>query len=73
MQLQSPLFVSVLIIGVLGVMHVYASYPRNDAYAPYHGHTISIQDIDAVHWIQAHAHGKDYIVLSNQVTAAASI
>ena len=67
------LFVTVLIIGTMGVMHVYASYPRNDAYIPYHGHTISKHDIEAVHWIDDHANGKDYVVLSNQVTAAASI
>jgi hypothetical protein len=65
--------IAVLILSAVGAMHVYASYPRNDAYVPYHGHTVSRHDISAVHWIRNHAGGKDYVVLANQVSAGAAI
>lgn len=67
------IFVSILFFAVLGIVNLYASYPRNDPYIPYHGHTVSDSDINAVHWINDTAAGKKYIVLSNQVTAVASI
>ncbi len=67
------IFIAILVFSALGAMMVYSSYPRNDAYIPYHGYTISRHDIDAVRWIESDASGKEYAVLANQTTAAASI
>lgn len=49
------------------------SYPSNDVYRSFHGYNVSKADIDAVRAVQAHAHGEPYIVLSNQVVAAAAV
>lgn len=62
-----------LFVSIAAATHVYASYPRNDAYTPYHGYTLAKSDIDAVRWIAAHAGNEEYIVMANQVVAAASI
>jgi hypothetical protein len=51
----------------------YLSYPGNDVYRPFHGWNVSQSDIKAVRYIQDTAHGEPYIVLSNQVVAAAAI
>ncbi|MBI4250461.1 hypothetical protein HY622_02630 [Candidatus Uhrbacteria bacterium] len=67
------LFILFIFIGITAVAHVYASYPHNDAYIPYHGYTIAQTDIDAVRWINSHAGKENYIVLANQVVSAASV
>lgn len=59
-------------IGMLGGSF-YLAYPSNDVYRPFHGWNISRADIEAVRTIQKDATGEPYIVLSNQVVAAAAI
>lgn len=66
------LFVTLLVAGSI-TASLYASYPRNDAFTSYHGYTVSAADIETVHTIHADADTKDFIVLSNQVTASAAI
>lgn len=51
----------------------YLSYPRNDAYASFHGYNVSKADIAAVRAIHADMGTREAVVLSNQVLAAASI
>jgi len=52
---------------------LYMSYPRNDAYAPSHGYTLSATDISTVRVIAEHAGSAPYIVIANQVVASAAI
>ncbi len=51
----------------------YLSYPSNDVYRSFHGYNVSKADILAVRAIQKDANGEPYIVLSNQVVAAAAV
>ena len=66
--LVSPLFLA----GIL-TASLYISYPRNDAYTPFHGHTLSSTDINAVHFIDKDGADEQFIVIANQVVASASI
>lgn len=52
---------------------IYISYPKRDAFAAYHGYSVSIHDINAVRWIHGNGEGKNYVVLSNQMVAAAAV
>lgn len=52
---------------------LYLSYPRNDAYTPFHGHTLSTTDISAVRFIDSDGGATPYIVIANQVLASAAI
>lgn len=68
----TSLFFTLLAGGIIAA-GLYLSYPRNDAFASYHGTTVSASDIEAVRWIHNDSKGKDYAVLANQVSAAAAI
>ncbi|MDP2629868.1 MAG: hypothetical protein Q8P56_00500 [Candidatus Uhrbacteria bacterium] len=52
---------------------LYLSYPRNDAYTPFHGHTLSATDIAAVRFIDTDGSTTPYVVIANQVLASAAI
>ncbi|MBI2644967.1 hypothetical protein HYW94_02205 [Candidatus Uhrbacteria bacterium] len=52
---------------------LYLSYPSNDVYRSFHGYNVSRANIEAVRAIHRHAGTDPYVVLSNQVVAAAAI
>ncbi len=60
-------------LAVIGMGNVYGAYPRHDNYARSAGFNVSKADFDAVDAIDDKAEGEDYIVLSNQATAAAAV
>ncbi len=62
-----------LCMTALLVSSLYLSYPRNDAYTPFHGHSLSKSDMDAARFIDQDGGDAAYIVLANQVVASAAI
>ncbi len=64
-----------IIILTLGITaSLFLTYPQKvDRYSVSHAFNTSQADIDAVRWIDADAHGEDYIVLANQAVSAAAI
>lgn len=66
------LFITLLAAGII-TAGLYLSYPRNDAFASYHGVTVSAADSDAVRWIHNDAKESEVAILANQVSAAAAI
>ena len=70
---KAVLIATVLFISCLLTSSLYLSYPRNDAYTPFHGHTLSATDISAVRFIDTDGGKTPYIVIANQVLASAAI
>ncbi|MBI4239407.1 hypothetical protein HY620_00255 [Candidatus Uhrbacteria bacterium] len=64
---------SILMSAGLLTANLYSTYPRNDAFASFHGYSISHDDIQAVRFISQDAGEIPYIVLANQVVAAAAV
>ena len=64
---------TLLACGLAATGALYISFPHNDAHVSYHGYNVSRSDIDAVRWIHGLSGREPIVVLSNQVTAAASI
>lgn len=62
-----------VLLAVIGMGNVYGAYPRHDNYARSAGFNVSRADFDAVDAIDDKAQGENYIVLSNQATAAAAV
>lgn len=52
---------------------LYLSYPRNDAYTPFHGRTLSATDISVVRFVDADGGAIPHVVMANQVLASAAI
>ncbi|MDO8571214.1 MAG: hypothetical protein Q7R79_00870 [bacterium] len=63
---------SLFFVGLLPIS-LYLSYPRNDAYSSFHGFNVSKADIETVQRINKDAGDEQFIVLSNQVVAAAAV
>ncbi len=67
-RIMAPLFFASVLTATL-----YVSYPRNDAYTPFHGHSLSSTDIAAARFIDEDGSNNRYIAIANQVVASASI
>lgn len=63
----------IVIIVSASTASLYLSYPRFDDYYNSHGYATSKADIEAVRWIEENAHGRPYVVLSNQQVSAAAL
>lgn len=61
------------LLAFIGTANVYGAYPRHDNYARSAGFNVSQADFDAVYAIAQQGGNQDYIVLSNQATAAAAV
>ncbi len=55
------------------LISTYLSYPRNDAFASFHGFNVSKADIETVKRIDQDAGYEQFIVLANQVVSSAAI
>jgi len=70
---QSNRLVGIFFLAGMLTASLYLSYPNNDAYTPFHGHTLSSTDIGVVRAIDRDGGDKRYIVIANQVVASAAI
>ena len=70
-SLTAKTFIVVMLTMLVGSCF-YFTYPTKDNYSHTHSFNVSQADIDTVHFIQENARG-DYIVLGNQMLAAATI
>lgn len=66
-------FLSVVAAAGLLTASFYLSYPRVDPYAFSRTFNVSAADLESVAKIEALAGGEDYVVLSNQILAAAAL
>ncbi|MBD3360089.1 MAG: hypothetical protein GF365_05295 [Candidatus Buchananbacteria bacterium] len=66
-------FFIILLLAAALIASLYISYPRYDDYDNSNFVNLSQLDFAAVNYIEANANGQDYIVLSNQMTAAAAL
>jgi hypothetical protein len=63
----------IVLLGIIFVANVYGAYPRHDNYVRSAGFNVEPSDIEAVKAMEAYSGGRDYVVLSNQATAAAAV
>ncbi|MBU2566460.1 hypothetical protein KKG46_02775, partial [Patescibacteria group bacterium] len=73
---KAPAIVSllaILMIGGIGAANAHNTLPRHDAAQASRGWSTGQADVDAVHWIDRTASGREYTVLSNQSVSAAAI
>lgn len=66
-------YVTALVLAGALTSGIYLSYPHRDAYSASHAYTLATADIEAVRWIETHTPTQDYVVLSNQIIAAAAL
>ena len=72
-QLKAGKWMIVALAAGLLTTTLYLSYPHVDAFNKERGYSVSKADIKAVHLINLDGFGKDFVVLANQSTAAASL
>jgi hypothetical protein len=73
MQLKAGRIILILLISSAATISLYLSYPHSDAFNKNRGYSISQADVRAVRLIEIDSNGEDFIVLSNQSTAAAGL